>query len=41
MVTWYAALCGNGDMSMESLPGPGDDDGRGGVVTPAKALVSS
>ena len=26
------ALCGSGDMSIESLPGPGDEDGRGGVV---------
>ena len=26
------ALCGRGDMSIESLTGPGDEEGRGGVV---------
>jgi hypothetical protein len=25
-------LCGRGEMSMHSFNGPGDDDGRGGVV---------
>lgn len=27
------ALWGNGEMSMNSLSWPGDDDGKGGVVT--------
>ena len=27
-----AGLCGRGEMSMESLVGPGDDEGTGGVV---------
>lgn len=27
------ALWGSGDMSMESFPGPGEDDGIGGVLT--------
>ena len=26
------ALCGSGDMSIGSFPGPGDEDGTGGVV---------
>lgn len=26
-------LCGRGDTSMSSVVGPGDDEGRGGVVT--------
>lgn len=26
------ALCGRGEMSIGSLPGPGEDEGRGGVV---------
>lgn len=26
------ALCGNGDISMESFPGPGEEEERGGVV---------
>lgn len=29
------ALCGRGDMSISSLSWPGEDDGRGGVVTHA------
>ena len=33
------ALCGRGDISIESFPGPGDDDGRGGVVV-CSATVS-
>ena len=32
VIVWYGALCGNGDISIESLPGPGDDEGGGGVV---------
>jgi len=31
-VTEKGTLCGSGDISIESFPGPGDDDGRGGVV---------
>jgi hypothetical protein len=31
-VAMKGALCGKGDMSIESFPGPGEDDGRGGVV---------
>lgn len=27
------SLCGKGEMSMESLVGPGGDEGTGGVVT--------
>ena len=30
------ALCGKGDMSIESMLGPGDEEGTGGVVTPPK-----
>jgi hypothetical protein len=26
------ALCGRGEISIESKPGPGDDEGNGGVV---------
>jgi hypothetical protein len=33
VVILNGALWGSGDMSMESFPGPGDEDGRGGVVT--------
>ena len=25
-------LCGSGDISIESFPTPGEDDGRGGVI---------
>lgn len=27
----YGGLCGRGDISIESLVGPGDEDGGGGV----------
>lgn len=27
------ALCGSGEMSIHSFIGPGEDEGRGGVVT--------
>ena len=33
VVTTNGALWGNGEISIESTPGPGDDEGRGGVVT--------
>lgn len=29
---WYGGLCGNGDISIISTPGAGEDDGSGGVV---------
>ena len=32
-VTAKGSLCGSGDMSIESIPGPGEDDGSGGVLT--------
>ena len=32
VVAIKGVLWGNGDMSIESFPGPGEDDGRGGVV---------
>lgn len=31
--TKCGCLCGRGEMSIRSFSGPGDDDGRGGVVT--------
>lgn len=30
--TTKGALCGRGEISIESFPGPGDEDGIGGVV---------
>lgn len=32
VVTMKGGLCGNGDMSMASIAGAGDDEGSGGVV---------
>ena len=32
------ALWGRGEMSMESGPNPGDDEGIGGVVTPSHRI---
>lgn len=32
------ALWGRGEMSMESGPKPGDDEGIGGVVTPSHRI---
>ena len=29
----YGALCGRGEISIESFPGPGEDEGSGGVIT--------
>ena len=31
--TKCGCLCGRGEMSIRSFIGPGEDDGRGGVVT--------
>lgn len=33
VATANGALWGSGDISMESFPGPGEDDGIGGVLT--------
>lgn len=38
--TAYGALWGSGDRSIESFPGPGDDDGSGGVVTCSVEIVN-
>ena len=35
------ALCGSGDVSMESIPGPGEDDGGGGVVTHSATISAN
>lgn len=32
-VATKGALCGKGDISMESFPGAGEEEGSGGVVT--------
>ena len=32
-LTTNGTLCGSGDISIESIPGPGEDDGSGGVLT--------
>ncbi len=32
VVTMKGALCGSGDISIESFPGPGEEEGRGGVL---------
>lgn len=32
------ALCGSGDISMGSFPGPGEDDGTGGVVELSRSM---
>ena len=32
---WNGCLWGSGEISIRSCIGPGDDDGRGGVVTDA------
>jgi hypothetical protein len=29
----YGCLCGSGEISIRSFIGPGEEDGRGGVVT--------
>ena len=31
--TWYGCLWGRGETSIRSCIGPGEEDGRGGVVT--------
>lgn len=36
--TLNGALCGSGDMSIESFPGPGEDEGIGGVVMPSVVM---
>lgn len=38
VVTAKGALWGRGDMSIESLAGPGDDEGNGGVVIDSRRL---
>ncbi len=35
VVTTKGALWGRGDISIVSFPGPGEDDGIGGVVVPS------
>lgn len=32
VVTMKGSLCGSGDISIELFPGPGEEDGSGGVV---------
>lgn len=32
------ALCGSGEMSIDSLPNPGEEDSIGGVVTPSHLI---
>ena len=34
------ALCGRGDISMESFPGPGEEEGGGGVVAHSTVSLS-
>ena len=36
LMTAYGALWGRGEMSIESVPVPGDEEGRGGVVVPSR-----
>lgn len=38
LVRTYGSLCGSGDMSIESLPNAGEEDGTGGVVTPSHRI---
>ncbi len=34
----YGTLCGRGEISIESFPGPGEEEGSGGVVTFSNGL---
>ena len=38
VTTLNGILCGSGEMSIESFPGPGDDEGIGGVVMPSAPM---
>ena len=38
MVDVKGALWGNGDISIGSMPGAGEDEGIGGVVIPSKMM---
>jgi len=38
VTTLNGALCGSGEISIESLPGPGEDEGIGGVVMPSTSM---
>lgn len=38
VTTLNGTLCGSGEISIESFPGPGEDEGIGGVVMPSASL---
>lgn len=40
VVTTKGALCGRGDISIDSLQGPGEEDGGGGVVVKSSKHIN-